>query len=107
MQDLAEKPFTGISAAAFCQILRTHLSGQTADLFRLGHTGMIFPQPCHRVRIVGKTFLIGKRVAVRVHRHRRTARSIHAQTNDLIGGKSLYFLPGVGEHLPDRHCRAL
>jgi hypothetical protein len=71
VKNLAEKPFAGIGAAAFGQILRADFFGQRGDFRRFGHAGVVLPQPGHGRGIFGE--FLWKRQRLAVLRPRATA----------------------------------
>ena len=101
MQNFAEKPFAGISAAAFGEILRANFLCQRGDFRRLGHAGVVFPKPRHRGGVFGESLVERQRLAVRVHGQRRAAGGVHADADDLFGLETADGFFGVGERFLD------
>ena len=106
MENLAEKPFAGIDAAAFGEILRTDFSGERGNFCGFGHAGVVFPQPRHRRRIFGEPLVKRQRLAFGVHRQRRAAGRVHADADNLIGAESFHGFLRRGKRLPDGDLRA-
>ena len=106
MENFAEKPFARINAAALGEILRTDFFGERGDFRRLGHAGVVFPQPRHRRRIFREPLVKRQRLAFGVHRQRRAAGRVHANANHLVGTKSFHGFFRRGQRLLDGDLRA-
>ena len=61
MEDFAEEPFAGVSAAAFGEVLRADFPGQRGDFRRFRHAGVVLPQPGHGRRVLAQ--IAGQRPA--------------------------------------------
>ena len=107
VQNLAEEPLARIRPAAFGEILRTDFSGEYGDFRRLGHAGVVLPQPRHRGGILGKVFVEREWLAMGIHRQRRAAGRVHAQADHLLRLEGAHFFLRVGECLFDGDFRAL
>ena len=79
---------------------------QLGDLSRLGHTGVIFPKPRHRRRVLGELFLERQRLSVGVHRQRRAASGVHADANDMFRPEPTHVLLRFGQRFLNRDLRA-
>ena len=106
VEDLAEEPLAGVSAAALGEVLRAKLARQRGDLPRLGDAGVVLPQPGHCRGVFGEPAVEGERVAVAIHRQRRAARGIDPDADDLVRREAAHGALGHGERLLDRGLRA-
>ena len=90
MQNFAEKPFAGVSAAAFREVLGPELASQFGNLGCFGNAGMVFPQPGHRSRILGEPAVKRQRAPLAIDRQGSAPGGIDADPNDVIGPEAAH-----------------
>ena len=102
VENLAEEPFTGVSAATFGEVLRPYLPRRLGDFLRRGNAGVIFPKPGHCGGIFGEPSAERQRLAIGIYRQRRAAGSVDTNPDDLPGVEAFYGPFGERQRFLDR-----